>query len=138
MPTTISDTLGVDKVKDGSVTPEKTSGLPFTKEYVSPEQAIAVGGALSLSHGLGEPPKFWQRYLICKVAEAGYSVGEIIDVAGTQDASVAYGVSIVPNASTLECRYGNASSAFFALNKSTGATSNLTNANWRLIVRAWA
>lgn len=112
--------------------------LPFTKEYTSPEQTIAAAGALTLTHGLGTTPKFWQRYLICKVAEVGYSVGDVTDVSGTQDASVGYGLSIVPDATNLNCRYGNSANTFFVLNKSTGLPSNITNANWRLIVRAWA
>lgn len=115
------------------------SQLPFTKEYVSPEQVITAAGALTLAHGLGVTPKFWQRYLVCKVAEFGYSVGDVVDITHTQDVSAHYGLSIVPDATNLVCRYGSASIPFFVVRKDTGAVATLlANANWRLIVRAWA
>lgn len=114
------------------------SQLPFTKEYVSPEQVITAGGALTLAHGLGVVPKLWQRQLVCKVAEAGYSVGDVADVSGTQDAAASYGVTVSPDATNFNCRYGNAAATFFLVHKTTGAVTNLTNANWRFVVRAWA
>ena len=114
------------------------SQLPFTKEYVSPEQVITAAGSLTLAHGLGVTPKLWQRQLVCKVAEAGYSVGDVSDVSGTQEAGTSYGVTVTPDATNLVCRYGNTGTTFFLIHKTTGVASSLTNANWRLIVRAWA
>lgn len=110
----------------------------FAKEYTSPEQTITAAGSLTLTHELGTTPKFLQRYLICKTAEHGYSIGDMVDVSGTQDQSLGYGVSIVPDATNLGCRFGANASTFFVLNKTTGAPTGITNANWRLIVRAWA
>jgi len=35
-------------------------------------------------------------------------------------------------------RYGNAAATFIILNKTSGATESITNANWRLVIRSWA
>lgn len=114
------------------------AALPFTKEFVSAEQTITPAGSLTLAHSLGAIPKLVTRTLVCKVAEHGYSIGDTIDVTGTQDASVSYGIAIVPDTINLVCRYGNSANVFFYLNKTTGSTASLVNANWRLVVRAWA
>lgn len=122
----------------GRVSVLESIGKPFTKEYVSAEQIITGGGALTLNHGLGVVPKLWARYLVCKTAEHGYSVGDVIDVTHTQDAGTYYGVSIVPDAINLVCRYAASGPVFFILHKDSGGTINITATNWRLIVRAWA
>lgn len=149
MPTAISGTQGVDKVKDGAVgtaalapgatTPEKSSGFPFTKEYVSPEQTITLTGALTLAHGLGVKPKVIDYHLVCKTAEAGYSVGDEVKLVGANYYTAggsASGISVILNETNLIIRYGNA--PYFLINAATGAAVQLTSANWRLVVRAWA
>lgn len=112
--------------------------LPFTKEYVSPEQTITSAGLLSLAHELGEVPVFWFGTLVCKTAEAGYSVGDTISANTSSDAGSSTGCVYVPDSTNISVRYGSGASVFIGLNKTTGAVTTLTNANWRLIVRAWA
>ena len=119
------------------VTPASLAGLPITKEYVSPEQTITSGGALTLTHGLGITPKLFQVALVCKVAERGYSVNDIVPVStNAQDAGNGYGVAIRPDSTNLNCGFGSA--GFIVLHATTGVASSATNANWRLIVRAYA
>ncbi|ADZ72398.1 hypothetical protein [Polymorphum gilvum] len=116
------------------------SPLPITKAYVSPEQTITSGGLLTLAHGLGAQPKIMTAELVCKAAEHGYSVGQILSInIGINAANaLAAGLSVVPYPTTVEVRYGSAASAVQLLDKSTGAVANATNANWRLVVRAFA
>lgn len=134
-----SNTVGNGQLIDGSVQLAKLGFTPpFTKEYVSPEQTITSAGLLTLPHGLGVAPKLWMRYLVCKTAELGYSVGDIVDVTHTQDTTSAWGLSIVPDATNLVGRYGAFTGVFYVLHKTTGNPTTIANANWRLVIRAWA
>lgn len=111
---------------------------PFTKEFVSTEQTITIGGPLSLAHGLGAIPKDFTYRLVCKVADAGWAVNDEvkisvgIDVTGT----TSHGAGGSVDATNVYVRY--AATSIVAHNKSTGASANLTPASWRLVVRAWA
>lgn len=114
----------------------------FTKSFVSAEQTITAAGTLSLAHGLAEPPRLMEPVMICKTAENGYSVNDIIpaNLSVSSSASDNFGASFEISGSTnIVIRFGNNPvSSFLALNKTTGAAVALTNANWRLIVRAYA
>ena len=108
--------------------------LPFTKEYVSPEQTITVGAVISLTHLLGVMPKLVQATIVCKTAELGFSVGDEVDA--YKDASTSnFNFNIGRNQTTLRCICGANGIAGFS---AAGVFTALTPANWRLIVRAWA
>lgn len=113
---------------------------PLLREYVSPEQTITLAGLISLAHGLGAVPKLVQVVAICKTAELGYSVGDIIlattpDTLGT---AAGYGLQVAMSAANVDIRVGNTGFSS-VLNKATGAFgATATAASWRLIVRAWA
>lgn len=113
---------------------------PFLREYVSAEQTITAGGLLTLTHGLGVAPKLIQCSAVCKVADAGYSVGDVLLLSGSADTAgtaAGIGLAVTFGATSVDIRIGN--SAFTAiLNKATGAPGTVTPASWRLIVRAWA
>lgn len=125
---------------------QKASGTPlgsvFSKEYSSAEQTITSAGLLTISHGLGTTPKLIQGRLVCKVAEAGYSVGDEIIAPITYDVSDnganIRGCMVIPDSANIVVKFNSASVVFGAFNKSTGGSANLTNANWRLVLRAWA
>ena len=137
MTTTINGTNGIDKVRDASA----VSFLPFTKEYVSPQQTITAGAQLTLAHGLASKPKLVTGAFVCLTAEHGYSVGdEIIDPLGFAYTDAA---ALVTNTASIDStsvyvRFQNVGGLIRILNKSTGALANLTPANWRYLVRAWA
>jgi hypothetical protein len=110
------------------------------KFFESTQQTITAGGALTLAHGLGVQPKLYAAYLQCTTANAGYSVGDEIMVnpaLNTTDATV-QAISIVPDATNLNVRIGNAAGSFKILIKSGTGFSDITNTSWRLVVRAWA
>lgn len=116
--------------------------IPFHKAYESAQQTITSAGALTLAHGLGVKPKHIEAAIQCTTAEQNYSIGDEI-VIGADDMSLAVaaagaGISCVPDATNLNIRYGSSASAFHHLNKTTGASANLTNGNWKLVMRAWA
>lgn len=138
----LGDVSPVDVIRvnaDNSV--EFPSGIKggFSKEYVSEEQVITAGGLLTLTHGLGVKPKLVTATLVCKTAEAGYSVNDevCVPVGPIQtDTNNTRNLSVIKTATSLEVKI--AASLFVVLSRTTGTVSGITAANWRLVVRAWA
>lgn len=110
---------------------------PITKSYSSGNQTITSGGLLTLAHGMGAVPRIVIVWLVCTTAELGYSINDRTLV--VYASSVAQqGASVDPDATNIEIRMGSDASSFRILNKSTGTTAGITNANWRLLVEAFA
>jgi len=119
---------------NGAIT---TIGVPvFTKEYISTEQVMVVGGALTLAHGLGSVPKLLQARIVCKTAEATYAVGDEVVMSFPDDSSGSVSAGqLMPTATDIFIRMN---SNLIVGAKTSGSRVILTPANWRLIVRAWA
>lgn len=107
---------------------------PFLREYISAEQTITSGTVTTLAHGLGVMPKQVQVTAICKTAEAGYAVGDEIPM-HNDAATSSYNYGVGRNVTNIRCICG--AQGIAAINAS-GVLTAITNANWRLIVRAWA
>lgn len=107
--------------------------------YVSAEQTLVAAGQLTLSHGLGVAPELVRLSLICKTAEHGYSVNDVLEVnPGLNNlGSLNAGLSVVVSSTSIVIRNGSYG-PLNILNKSTGAAADITLTNWRLIVRAYA
>lgn len=120
---------------------EVTHGANFAamlraSPYVSTAQTITSGGLLTLAHGRGVVPSALACRLRCVTAEHGWAVND--EMAAELSPSGATKInSIWADATNVYVRYSNAASCFNGGNKSTGSAEALTNANWRLIVRAW-
>ena len=112
-------------------------GAPLSKYFQSAEQAITNAGALTIAHGLSATPKLLQAVLVCKSAEFGYSINDevLVNPHGFGDLT-ARGISVVPDATNLNVRYG--ANGLGILNKTTGTSNTPTNASWRLVLRVWA
>jgi hypothetical protein len=109
----------------------------FTKSFTSSDQTITAGGALTLTHSLGVMPKIIHVRLKNTTAEAGYSIGDELIV--TVDSNVGgRGVSIVPDATNLNIRYGSDVNIWQIARKDTGAAFGIVPANWVAIFRAYA
>lgn len=117
----------------GTVTVNATGGGSGTA-YTSADQVITTNGTLSLTHGLGAIPATVVCALVCQSAEAGYSVGDLT-YGVTAPSSGSLG-SFVSNGTTITVNYGSGTKVFGILNKSTGAATDATNANWKLRVFA--
>lgn len=123
----------------------KTLTLPaantpaFTKSYTSTNQTVTAGGALTLAHGLGGMPALVQCRLKCITGELGYSIGdEVIVNPGPSYVSSSTGLSLVPDATNINVRFGASGGGMAIARKDTGALEIITAANWQLIVKAWA
>jgi hypothetical protein len=122
----------------GATIPAWTT-LPFSQSYASAQQTITAAGSLTLAHGLASTPQLYLAVLQCTTAEFGYSIADEIQALLTSSTSAASrGVAVVPDATNMNIRYGSDANTFGAVNKTSGAFVALTNANWRLVIRAWA
>lgn len=108
---------------------------PWSLAYDSGEQTITSGGFLTLTHGLGGRPSLVHATLRCKTAEHGYAVDEEIDAQVFENAD--RGVVLERKATTIVVLFGTAANVFTAKDTTTRAGLFLTNASWRLIVRAY-
>ncbi|MCK5602184.1 hypothetical protein KAR91_09955 [Candidatus Pacearchaeota archaeon] len=115
--------------------------LPFTESFTSSEQTITASGVLTLPHSLSSSPELIQARIICKTAQHGYSIGDeaLVSCFGESSATTSnYGMSLVPDDTNLNIRYGAQSQVFFLVPKGGGGGIAINPANWKLIIRAWA
>lgn len=106
----------------------------LTKEFISPQQTMTTAGLLTLAHGLGVAPKLIEFDAVCVTADLNYSVGDVIKLSPVTDSS--RGPQAYKDATNIYVRFGTTAVGAPA-NKTTGVSTNMTAANWRLIVKAW-
>lgn len=106
--------------------------LYIAPTYTSTDQTITAAGSLTLAHGLGTQPKHVHVLLVNQTAELGYSINDVMILAYGGNAGNNSGISIVPDATNLNIRFGSAANLFNIVRKDTGATANITNANWKV------
>lgn len=112
--------------------------FPVAAQYTSGELTISSAGSHSLTHGLGAAPKIVALTAICKSAEHGYSVNDVISLGGGQGLGTdRISMALRLTSSQINLRYSDASNPLSYVHFSTGASVALTNASWRVIVRAF-
>lgn len=115
----------------------------FSKSYESSQQTITSGGSLTLAHGLGARPTLVTYELVCNSTEAGYTTGDRVPtvpastIPGGSGGSASQFHTAVVDSTNVNLRFGSATAVYQLPNFSTGNIANLTNSNWRLIVRAY-
>lgn len=118
------------------------AGLKSSK-FTSTQQTISAAGTLTIAHGLGAVPFGVSVEAVCQTAENGYSIGDVLLVpiapsSTTSTSGQGYGISITKDSTNIKITFGSHSTAsLIATNKSTGDNVGLTDANWKLVVRAW-
>jgi hypothetical protein len=113
---------------------------PFNASYDSGDQTITAAGTLTLTHNLGVLPKDIVCFLHCTTAEFGYSIGDMVPCAGfaSYDGTASRGVQFYDLTTTqMSLRFANGAATMALLNKTTGVYVATTNANWKLVVRAY-
>lgn len=110
--------------------------------YNSGNQTITPSSTLTLAHGLGVAPTEITTWLVCLTAEYGYSIGDKIIVYGaiSNSTSDAKGHVIIVDATNIVVRFGTGTSTtiYGVVRKDTYAAADLTNANWALVIQAFA
>jgi hypothetical protein len=133
-----SDAGKIVKLNDSGVI--STSITPFSGFFTSTNITITAGGQVVNAHGLGASPSLIQARIKCTSADQNYSVNdEAIVSFGATDSSANIGVSVVPDATNLDIRFGSGTggSTFVVPNKTTGAAGGIDNTKWQFIIRAW-
>lgn len=107
--------------------------------YISTLQAITSGGALTLAHGLGCIPGLVMLEIECQTAEGGYSVGDVIVLGPGYDGGggATFGASVRKDATNVVVRFTTAANVFATVQAGGGSGVALTNANWKLRLRAY-
>lgn len=110
-------------------------GIPLANGFESSEQTITADTTTNVAHGLSAVPKIAFGILRCKTAELNYSVGDevampFVAVQGGTDKGVSVGT--------------DGTNVFFTVtdeivipDKTSGTLSTITNANWRIVLRAY-
>lgn len=124
------------------VNAEIANDVAVRSAYVSSDQTITAGGLLTLAHGLGQAPKIIMLYLVCATAEAGYAVGDVILISNNNGTTADNRhTAAYFDATNVYIRFTSTSSAptvMAVANKTTGTTTTVANASFRLRVRAFA
>jgi hypothetical protein len=115
-----------------------TTAWAASRRFVSAGQTITAAGLITVAHGLGARPAFISAHIECTTADAGYSIGDIVDVAlvNNSDAATSRANGVYADATNINVRITNATNAFLIGNKSTGASAAITNTSWQLFIRA--
>ena len=112
------------------------------KTFTSAETTISASTKTTLAHSLGAIPFHMDLYLICKTADDGYAVGDIIKVtqsyhstAGTSN----IGAIMSADATNIYLTTGSngAGGMFKGFNQDTGAGVTFNNSNFKMIVKAF-
>tara|TARA_R100001594_G_scaffold6095_6_gene17897 strand:+ start:3230 stop:4606 length:1377 start_codon:yes stop_codon:yes gene_type:complete len=136
-----SDTAGAGQIWVDTATPNRfmftdDAGTDFgiSPTFISAEQTVATDTALNVSHGLGAKPKEYTITLICKTADANYSVGDEIMVNNISHNGSDQGYTSCCDATNVSILQGE---EIQAINKTGFDKSGLDVSDWRWIVRAW-
>jgi hypothetical protein len=97
--------------------------------------AITSAGSLTVAHPFRSAPILVTAKLVCQVAEAGFSIGNTINLpisGGDGNTAADVGVVVTTDDDNIYATFGARPASFEILNKSTGQSASLTNANWQI------
>lgn len=130
---------GTDSTR--AVVPSTMKGsIGFSNRYVSSELTMTSGTAVTGTHGLGAVPIDAKYYLVAQTSNLGYAVSDrvyvndIIRRFGSNDVE-SRGIGIFANSTLVGAVIGNF--GINILNKSTGISSEVDLANWKIVLQAW-
>lgn len=104
--------------------PVKFSGLTYTN-----------GGLITQAHGLASRPTRMSVWAVCTTADAGFDVGDIVNVVDQWSASGNhYGATLYADATNVYCQIGNVGLRVHTTGGTIGAI--FTPANWTLTLIA--
>jgi hypothetical protein len=125
--TTPNPTVGTSNI---SFSPVANANAPL---YTSAQTTFTLSSVTSFSHGLGRAPYWIRVQAICTTANAGYTVGQYIDMTSMTSGS---GAEITCASSTTTISVALGPTLDFN-NATTGAQAVMTAADWKMIVSAW-
>jgi hypothetical protein len=121
-----------------AITELAPAAVPLGKVFTSTDQTITSAGLLTLAHGLGAAPDLVGLYLVCQTTEANWAVNDVVHLGAVSTTTGANRItSVYADATNVYVRFTDTANAFALGDKTTGVAATLTNANWKLRVRAW-
>lgn len=131
--------LGLTK-GTGSTQIPTNADLAITKSFTSSEMSISSGmHSGDVAHGLGVLPKIIQLVAVCKTTEENFSVGDEVEPGGEIDDGSPSGATVGVNSTSMWVKCAVATNPIVAGRRAgAGGLVRLTNANWRLKMRAFA
>jgi len=112
----------------------------FQESFDSGDQTISSAGQLTLAHSLSGVPRLIQYFLKCTDAagEANFAQNDVVQW-GPYDGndSTRHGFAAQPDSTNITIRFSSDSNVFRYADATSGASTNLTNTKWALIVRAY-
>lgn len=127
------------KTQGAAANPTWATAL-FQESYDSGDQTISSAGQLTLAHSLSGVPRLIQYFLKCTDAagEANFAQNDVVQW-GPYDGndSTRHGFAGQVDSTNITIRFSSDSNVFRYADATSGASTNLTNTKWALIVRAY-
>jgi hypothetical protein len=122
-----------------AMTPLRTEQTIASHKFTSADQTITSAGLLTLAHGLPEVPGVISLAAVCQTTENNWAVGDVVWVSFNSTSETQNRMNAVwADATNVYVRFSDWTTCFSTADKTTGAAASLTNANWKLRVRAWS
>jgi len=111
-----------------------------SRRFVSAEQTITSAGLLTVPHGLGVEPSSVEITMICKIADQGWLVGDVIRNVVTNGTSAATNrlSALYSDATNISLRFSSNATPLAVSHKASGDFVAAANNSWRVIFRAKA
>lgn len=112
-----------------------TSGV---SKFTTSAQAVSNAGGASIAHGLGAVPTFLTARLKCITTDAGYAVGDYVEIGtGAQSPPDSAYFALGADGTNLFYRFYNSATPIQITHKTTGLTTSVAIAKWELYVTAY-
>ena len=125
--------MGIDTVNALSYFKNGTP-LPQLQTAESGELATTANATVSFAHGMTGVPKLFQGTIRCKTAEFGYAVNDEVIIGSVFPNN--QGCVISADGTNISASINTA--GIVIIRKDTHVAVGITEANWRIVLRAWA
>lgn len=114
-------------------------GMPLANSFLSNSITISSGQhSGNIAHGLGGTPTLLQVIAICQTDEEGFNTDDVVVPGGDINDGSPSGVTVGASSASVWLKCAVATNPIVAGRRAgAGGLVRLTNANWRLKIRAW-
>lgn len=135
---TAATTTNTTQVATTAFVQQEIASTVVVTKFESTAQTITSGSTVTVAHGLGVKPFGVSIYLKCTTADAGWAVGDEVEVSfNNSSAGTSRTNTPLVDSTNITIYFTNSSQCFSIANKSSGVMTALTNADWELYIRAW-
>lgn len=110
----------------------------ISKYDKSAEMGVVSASLATFNHTLGVVPKLLRFHLVCKVAEAGYAIGETLEVPPSFiNNGASGGLSVRSAANNVRIVFANHTYVYMIV-VTTGSNGYISNASWNLVCEVFS